>query len=315
MPIVTCALTHALNIAAYLFLDEGDYLIIADKFWGNYKLVFQDAYGVKFRQYALFKGKGFDIESFEKTLATGKGKKVVSLNFPNNPTGYTVTEEEAKKIISIIKKQAGKGDKLVIIIDDAYFGLVYKKGVFKESLFAQLAGLHENVLAIKVDGATKEDYAWGLRIGFLTYGCKKNSKEMYEALENKTVGGVRASISNPSNLSQSLLVKAYTSKTYAKEKKEKHKILQERFDEVESVLSDGKYKKHFEQLPCNSGYFICVKIKGIEAEQVRKLLLKKYNTGTISMGDMIRVAFSSLRKQNIKPLFENIYAACEDLKK
>ena len=48
------------------------------------------------------------------------------------------------------------------------FGLVYENGIFKESLFSKLADLHENVLAVKVDGATKEDYAWGFRVGFIT---------------------------------------------------------------------------------------------------------------------------------------------------
>ena len=39
---------------------------------------------------------------------------------------------------------------------------LYEEGIEKESLFTYLCDLHENVLAIKIDGATKEDYVWGL---------------------------------------------------------------------------------------------------------------------------------------------------------
>ena len=91
----------------------------------------------------------------QKMFSSGK-KKIVLLNFPNNPTGYTPTEKETNKIVKIIKKEAEKGSKIITIIDDAYFGLVYEKGVFKESIFSDFAGLHENVLAVKIDGASKE---------------------------------------------------------------------------------------------------------------------------------------------------------------
>ena len=39
-----------------------------------------------------------------------------------------------------------------------------------ESLFGLLANLHPNLLAVKLDGATKELFVWGLRCGFVTFG-------------------------------------------------------------------------------------------------------------------------------------------------
>ena len=69
-----------------------------------------------------------------------------------------------------VRSAAQRGLKLVVLVDDAYFGLVYEAGVMRESLFALLCGLHPNLLAVKLDGPTKEDYVWGFRVGFLTYG-------------------------------------------------------------------------------------------------------------------------------------------------
>jgi aspartate/methionine/tyrosine aminotransferase len=313
LPIVTNALTHGLSMLGYMFINPGDKLILPDLFWGNYKLILINAYNTVFNTFETFKGKGFNLKGLEEKLSGEIGKKLILLNFPNNPTGYTPTEKEVKEIKEIIKKAAEKGNKIVVIIDDAYFGLVYKKGIYQESIFTELADLHENVLAIKLDGATKEDYVWGLRVGFITYGIKGGNKELYQALENKTSGAVRGSISNDSHLSQSLVYNAFSEKNYWKEKKKKYNILRKRFKEVNKVLKQHKeYQEEFSPLPYNSGYFMCIQLKNKQGEQIRQTLLERYDTGVIAIGNILRIAFSSIKKELIPEIFENIYKACKE---
>jgi aspartate/methionine/tyrosine aminotransferase len=233
------------------------------------------------------------------------------LNFPNNPTGYTPTNEEATEIVDAIRQSAESGKKILAIIDDAYFGLVYKDNIYKESIFSKLASIHENVLTVKIDGATKEDYVWGFRVGFITYSIKNGGSATYKALEDKTAGAIRGNISNACHLSQSLILKSLEDPDYKKEKQKKYELLKSRFLEVEKVLaSNENYKEEFSALPYNSGYFMCIKLKNKEAEDVRQILLEKYDTGIIAIGKVIRIAFSSLNKAVIKELFENIYNAC-----
>ena len=313
LPIVTNALTHGLSMVGYMFINSGDKVIMPDLFWGNYKLILTNAYGAVFDTFETFKEDGFNVEGLKEKLSGDIGKKVVLLNFPNNPTGYTPTEEEAEEIKDIIKEAAERGNRIIAIIDDAYFGLVYKKGVYTQSMFAELAGLHENVLAIKLDGATKEDYVWGLRVGFITYGIKGGNKEIYTALENKTAGAVRGSISNDSHLSQSLVYYAFSEPKYWSEKKKKYNILKKRFKEVEKVLNGHKeYEQEFTALPYNSGYFMCVKLRDKDGEKIRQILLNKYDTGVIAMGNVLRIAFSSVKKELIGELFVNIYRVCKE---
>jgi aspartate/methionine/tyrosine aminotransferase len=102
----------------------------------------------------------------------------------------------------MLTREAEKGSRVLVLADDAYFGLVYEDDVARESVFARLADAHENLLAVKIDGATKEDYVWGFRVGFLTYACKGITPAVCAALEAKTGGAVRGSISNASHLSQ-----------------------------------------------------------------------------------------------------------------
>jgi aspartate/methionine/tyrosine aminotransferase len=315
LPVVTNALTHALSIVGYLFLDSTDSLLVSDLFWGNYNLIFTHAYGAGLEKFNLFRDEKFDLESFETSLSKMKsGKKVVLLNFPNNPAGYTPAVEEVKGIVSILNKEAEKGNKVVAVLDDAYFGLVYEQGIEKESVFSFLAGLHENLLAVKVDGPTKEDYVWGFRVGFITYGIKNSSKELYEALEAKTAGAVRGNISNACNLSQSILLSAFSSGSYQLEKSDKYKILSARYKKVKDTLTISKYRDFFTALPFNSGYFMCIRLKDVvDGEKLRRLLLDKYDTGVIHLNQIIRIAFSSVAESDIPALFENIYNACKEL--
>ncbi|WP_167615188.1 aminotransferase class I/II-fold pyridoxal phosphate-dependent enzyme [Maribellus sediminis] len=317
LPVVTNALTHGISMAGYMFLDPEDEVIVPDLFWGNYNLTLTNAYGSAITKFNLFKNGGFDLEAFEAKLNEGGiGKKVVILNFPNNPSGYTPTDTEQDAIVEIIKASADKGNKIVAIIDDAYFGLVYEEGIAKESIFSPLSQLHENVLAVKVDGATKEDYVWGFRVGFITYGIKGGDAALYGALESKTAGAIRGNISNAANISQSLLLAAFESQEYADQKAAKYNIMQKRYDAVKAALMEEKYLEYFEALPYNSGYFMCVKLaEGLNGDEIRQLLIEKYSIGLISLGNVLRIAFSAVAASDVKEMFEGIYNACKDCKK
>lgn len=317
LPVVTNALTHGLSMIGYLFLNEGDVILSPDLYWENYELAFDLAYGSRIETFPMFNDRGCDLESFRAVLAGKQNQKIsILLNYPNNPAGYTPTKPEVQAIVGIIKAAAERGNRVLAIIDDAYFGLVYEDGVEKESIFTYLANLHENVLAVKLDGATKEDYVWGFRVGFITYGIKNGGKELYAALEAKTGGAVRGNISNAANLSQSLVFDSFASPTYAQEKAEKYAILKTRYEAVKRELSTHpEYTECFRALPYNSGYFMCVKLApGLDCEQVRKVLLSDFSTGVINMSGILRIAFSAVAAKDIPELFRNLFNACKKAK-
>lgn len=316
LPVVTNALTHGISMAGYMFCDPTDEVIVPDLYWENYTLTITNAYGTPLTDYKLFKNDGLDLDAFETALNKGKtGKKIVLLNFPNNPAGYTPTQAEQDAMVKIVKNSAEKGNKIVLLIDDAYFGLGYEEGIAPESIFAALCQLHENVLAVKIDGPTKEDYVWGFRVGFMTYGIKGGDAALYAALESKTAGAIRGNISNAANISQSLLLEAYTSPEYNSQKAEKYAIMKRRYDEVKRVLKNDAYKTYFKALPFNSGYFMCIELAdGLEGEKIRKLLIEKYGIGVIAFGSLLRIAFSAVAESKIQPLFDGIYEACKESK-
>jgi aspartate/methionine/tyrosine aminotransferase len=316
LPVVTCGVTNGLSIIGYLFMEETDEVILGDLYWENYDLVFTNAYSARLKFFNLFKNGAFDLDALREAVnAKPAGKKIVLLNFPNNPSGYTPMVKEGERIIGILKEAAQSGNKLVVILDDSYFGLVFEDKVMTESLFAGLAGCHENLLAVKADGITKEEYAWGLRVGFITYGVKGGNREIYSALENKTAGAVRGNISNAPHISQSVFLRALNSGAYEKEKQENKAKIGQRYMKVKTVLeSHPEYKKYFEAEPFNSGYFMCVRLKKAAPDRVWETLLSKYSTGVICYSEkaLLRIAFASTPLEKIEKLFANIYLACKD---
>lgn len=315
-PVVTAALTHGLSVAGYLFVDEKDEVILPDLYWDNYELVFCEAYGAKLKQYATFTNSGFNVQAFGQSISDGPiGKKIVLLNFPNNPTGYTVSEQEADELCTLLVKTAQAGNRLVVILDDAYFGLVYEDGVIGESLFSQLADAHENILAVKLDGPTKEDYVWGLRVGFITFASKGATSSQLKALEDKAAGVVRGSISNAPNISQTILLKSFTNPDYATQKQTKFEILKRRYNKIKQIFTaHPEFIESFELVPFNSGYFMCVRPRGVEAEVVRKELLANFGTGVIVLSGLIRVAFSAVPCERLEQLFTNIHTAVQKIR-
>lgn len=314
IPITTNALTHGLSIAADLFVNENDSIILPDKFWGNYQFIFNVRRGGHLKTFELFdENDKFNVSGFRERLLEHKdtGKVIVLLNFPNNPTGYTPHEEEVHGIISVLMEAAEAGINIAVILDDAYFGLFYEDSV-KESLFGKLAGLHPKIFPIKIDGATKENYVWGLRVGFITYASE--SPAVLDALEQKTKGLIRGTISSSSHLSQTIILQSLQSSEFVREKEEKFAVLERRAKKVKEILNNEKYQEFWTYYPFNSGYFMCLKLKKVNAEKLRVHLLDSYGVGTIAINSTdLRIAFSCVEEQHLEELFEIIYDETKNL--
>ncbi len=319
-PIVTSGVTHALSLIADLFVDSGDLVVVPDMHWGNYDLLFGVRYQAEIVTHRFFNANGnFDVEAFralvESKASSGK-LLVVILNFPNNPTGYSITPKEADEIAAHLEEVADQGCNVVAVCDDAYFGLLYEEGLLKESIFARLAARHPRLLAIKADGATKEHFVWGFRVGFLTFSaaCGHDAEALYGALEKKTAAAIRSAISNCAHPSQSLVLRAMGAETYEQEKATSREILRKRAQKVKEILQAPEFENIWESYPFNSGYFMCLRLKNVDAEAYRQFLLEKYGIGVISVSAHdIRVAFSSVDEKNLPELFNTMAEAARSL--
>jgi len=322
LPIVTAAITHGLSLVGDLFVDPGDLLLLPDKLWGNYRLTYSVRQGAEIATYPFYEGGGFATQAFAEALAReaeGREKLLVLLNFPNNPTGYVPTDAEGDALVEALRAQAERGTKIVAIFDDAYFGLFYHLDgpSMTESLFGRAANLHPNLLAVRLDGATKELFVWGLRCGFVTFGPgdAESADEVCQVLDAKVRGAIRSGISNAPQLSQSIIDLALASSSIDDERKQKRETLRARAQRVHEVANAPRFRESWNVYPFNSGYFMCVETKGVAAEDVRVHLLDAFGIGTIAAGaNDLRIAFSCLELDEIEPLFEALHRAIQELR-
>ncbi len=321
LPVVTSGITHGLSILSDMWIDPDDVIVMPDMMWGNYNMIFCVRNNARIIHYKAYDDQltRFNIDSFERVIreqAKNNDKIITILNFPHNPSGYSLNIAEAQRVAGILIDIAQKGTNVVAGCDDAYFGLCYEAETSRESIFSQLAGADKRLVAVKIDGATKEDYAWGLRIGFITYGVSGATSTVLEALEKKTAGCIRGNISNASHLSQTLLLNSMADEHYEIYKLEKFELLKKRALKIQKVLKNPKFNDFFDVYPFNSGYFMCIRLKDVDAEILRVHLLDNYGVGLISFGEKnIRVAFSCVAENDVETLFDDILSGINDLRK
>ncbi|MDR2072618.1 MAG: aminotransferase class I/II-fold pyridoxal phosphate-dependent enzyme [Spirochaetaceae bacterium] len=325
LPVVVPGITAGISYAADLFLDEKTPLFTSDPCWENYGLIFTERRGAVLRGIPFFtagsEGRGLDggldMEVIGRTLteeAAKTGTLRLILNFPHNPSGYSPATAEAHALIGLINEIAKNGTDVLVICDDAYFGLLYEDAVYQESLFSALATLHHRVLAVKVDGPTKEDYVWGLRMGFVSFGSRGLGPEQHEALIKKLMGIIRSSVSCTNTPAQYLMLRALEDPRTAGEKQGFYEMLKRRYRVVKDYIRRYGDGGRLEPLPFNSGYFMSFRCKGIDPEALRRRLLSDHGIGTIALEpSFLRVAFAALEEEQIPEIYQTIYKTAATL--
>lgn len=308
LPVVTSGLSHGLSIAADLFTAAGTPVLLPGPAWDNYSLIFGTRRAARIHRYDLFDSQGqFTVESITAVLAALPSGEtcVLVLNFPNNPSGYSPSQAEVEQIALLLASKAAEGYRFVILIDDAYTGLWYSDQCYKHSVFQVFHNLDPAILAVKIDGATKEEHAWGLRVGFISCASSCLNDTDYSIIENKITGCIRSSISSCCRLSQELTLRQLEDPACRASIMDFRHEMKKRWKRVTSAV--GKHKARNMVLPFNSGYFVTFITKPGMAERIRRNLLLHENIGVISLENrLIRVSYSCLDCESIPAAIEAV---------
>jgi aspartate/methionine/tyrosine aminotransferase len=310
LPVVVSGITCGLSVIADLFIGDVDPVLLPDLHWDNYQFICSVKKEARVVTWPFFDGRGgLNTAALGESLKgiPAGSKAVVILNFPNNPTGYTPSGREKDLLVGTLLEAAESGVKLCVVTDDSYFGLFYDPDAARESLFSSLCGLHPRLLAVKLDGATKEDFVWGFRIGFITFGCRALTDAHYGALLEKTSGVIRATVSNSSTPAQYLLLNAYRQGQYESEKTANLALLAEKYRKVREITDNLPEGLPARALPFNSGYFMCLELLMGDAENLRRHLLSK-GIGTVAVDPRhLRVAYASVETGELQDFFNGIF--------
>lgn len=298
LPLVTAGLTNGLSIAAELFVDEDTDVLIPMPCWGNYRHVFGVYRGGRLINYPCMRRDpwGFNVSGLERRIQALRRKAVVVLNSPGNPTGYTPTLAEASAIADVL---AASPVPLVVICDDAYRGMVWEDGLVDDGMFGLLAQRAdpEQLVVAKVDGATKELFFFGGRVGFITFATLPGAAA---ALEEKARACTRATISAMPAPSQALVMAALASESLEAQQQAIRDTLRVRYQ----VLRDEIRRRGLPHWPFNSAFFALLDA-GPRAEEIRKELLAE-GVGVVAFPEVegIRVSYSTLSPGQIPTLID-----------
>ena len=332
-PVITAGVTNGIFQSCVMFLNPDEIIIAPNKRWGNYDNVITKFIGAKIKSFDFFENNHININGLEEAInetVKTQEKIVILINFPNNPTGYVPTKEEAREIINMLRKSQRIHDKpIVVIIDDAYEPYIYSKNVLNRSLFYDLHLLDENIIPIKLDGITKELLIYGGRVGFITIGIKpswiKNDEQLEllkSEINNKLEGFNRATISNCNHFYQSLTHKLFTDKgvdQIIKSREKVKQLLKKRYKKINAEV-DKINNSNISIDPNSGGFFLFVNLNPnkYRANEFADYLLKKYKVGIIPVEKLdeningIRIAYCSIDLAEIPELIKRINLALND---
>lgn len=302
LPVVAAGLTHGLALAAQLFADAGTPVLLPDPCWGNYAAIFGRLHGADLRSYRLLRAERgprgwLDTDHLGRAIAALDRPSILVLNFPSNPNGYAPGPEEVAALVASI---AGTPVPLCVITDDAYHGMWWDEDIYRHSLFHALATLDpERVLAVKVDGATKELFYFGGRVGFLTFGAEGPAAV---ALEEKARAAARATVSTVSSTAQAVLYHALVDPDLPAQQAWVRQRLRGRYHVLKQALADAG----LQAMPFNSGMFAVVRVKN-DPEALRQRLLAE-RVGVVSLPEIgaLRLSYGSVASTDIPLLVQAI---------
>lgn len=294
--------TGAIRCGIYSFADVGDPVICHDYFWQPYKKMC-DEFERDFRTYNfLTDDLKFDLESYEKAQnkALKDHDRMVSIiNSPgNNPTGYSLTDEEWDEVIRISKKAVESGKKITLVIDVAY--IEFAGGGEQKKFFKKFENLPENLFVLVAFSMSKAYTAYGLRSG-AAIGIS-SSKEVIEEFDHALAHSARVNWSNGVHAPQHILVdlaKDENIEEYEKELSDLKRMLSDR-----ARVFVGEARRHkLRIIPYFGGFFAFVPTD--RAFEIAEKL-EKENIFTIPSAKGIRVAICSANKKDILKIVERI---------
>jgi aromatic-amino-acid transaminase len=161
--------TGALRLAIANFLEPGQSLLTTSWFWGPYQTLCDEA-DRKVETFEMFDGKGgLDVAAMDASLGKQLARQMRALVFLNdpchNPTGYSMTDDEWRKVVECIAARSAQGP-VTLLVDCAYFLYGARDPrAFLKHLRPLVAKGQANVLFAW--SASKSFTHYGLRVGAL----------------------------------------------------------------------------------------------------------------------------------------------------
>ncbi len=291
--------TGALSIAFNVFLDPNQVVLLPSIMWGNYKLIAKKA-GLNYDTYQLFNSEGnFNITNLCSKIedySSSQSNILIVLNDPcQNPTGYSLSNEEHLKLIKKLNKLSEKIN-ITVIYDIAYLDY---DGNNKElhKIFNNLINNEVKFLPVFAASCSKVFGMYGFRVGAIFSLVK--DEELANNLTSAIESQIRGTYSSPNGPALSCLANALLGDEVDKLSDQIYNntlTLKLRTTYFIEKLNEASIK----HLPYKSGFFVCLPCS--DAYDVCEKLKMKHTYLIPIADDIVRIAVCSLNNEEIDEL-------------
>lgn len=148
-------------IAMNTILEKGDHVIST---FPGYQSLYEvaKAIGCDISKWSPVKGTEWSFNTEKLQNLIQENTKLIVINFPHNPTGANISEDDLQQIINMARQQ-----NIIVFSDEMYRFLEYEDA----ERLSSACDLYEN--AVTLFGMSKSFGLAGLRIGWLTTKNKK----------------------------------------------------------------------------------------------------------------------------------------------
>ena len=289
----TGAILHAITN----FLEPGQSILVPEWYWGPYEIIASHT-ARKVETFSMFNSEGrFNLEAFDEALSAQlerQGRALFISNFPcNNPTGYSLDDEEWDGLSEIIERQASKGP-VSFLLDLAYarFGAAgSERWVEHVERFAHCAQL------LVAWTASKAFAQYGARVGALV-AVHPDSAER-DRLKAAMGFACRGTWSNCNHQAMvaitELLLDSEKRRRATGEREVLKRLLRERVDTFNQVAAGTSlnYPRY------EGGFFVSIFTPDAEKTAARMRELGVY---VVPLKGAVRVALCSTRAQDVPRL-------------
>lgn len=278
------------------YLEEGQKVLLPSLMWTNYIQTAREEH-LGYQTYELFNEEGsFNLKDFKvacKKLMEEQKRLLVVMNDPcQNPTGYSMKQEEWLGVIEILNEVSSAANPVILLYDMAYFD--YDKRGSQAMLKNLLAfqNFSDNVLPILAFSGSKTLGLYGLRIGAQI--AMTRSIEEANAFIAANEFSARGKWSGASTLGQNIIKEAFTTyhNEFLKEIGAARALLVKR---ANTFLEESKRVglKHY---PYDCGFFVAIPCQNPEIVFER---LKEKGLYTIPLKQGIRLTLSSISVKEV----------------
>ncbi|SAL02564.1 pyridoxal phosphate-dependent aminotransferase [Caballeronia ptereochthonis] len=157
---VTSAGVNALMLAAQLVVGAGDRVVAVTPLWPNLVEI-PKILGASVETVSLAYGpSGWTLDLDRLLAALTPGTRMLMINSPNNPTGWTMTRDQQRTVLEHCRRHG-----IWIVADEVYERLYYGDDARVAPSFLDLAARDERVIA--VNSFSKAWLMTGWRLGWL----------------------------------------------------------------------------------------------------------------------------------------------------